>query len=120
MYTARNGGCSCRKSKACPSPGKHPLTPHGLKDASSDRAVIKPWWRDNPDANIGVVMGPKSGLIAVDIDPRNGGVTTLQDKEKELGKLLDSRSDSSFVSLTDTHHPRPCVRRRLKQQHDPP
>src|SRR5664280_943037 len=72
---------------ACTSPGKHPLTPHGLKDASSDRAVIKQWWGDNPDANIGIAMGPKSGLIAIDIDPRNGGATTLRKKEKELGNL---------------------------------
>src|SRR5450759_4710376 len=90
MYTARNRRCSCHNGDACPSPGKHPLTPHGLKDASSDRAVIKRWWRDNPDANIGVVVGPKSGLIAIDIDPRNGGTTTPREKEKELGKLPDT------------------------------
>lgn len=91
MYAARDGTCSCHNGNACPSPGKHPLTPHGVKDASSDRAVIKQWWRDNPDANIGIAMGQKSGLIAIDIDPRNGGTTTLQEKEeKELGKLPDT------------------------------
>lgn len=49
---------------------KRPLTavaPHGLKDASSDPAVIERWWRLYPTANIGGV--PASlGLIAVDID----------------------------------------------------
>ena len=90
MYGARHGRCSCHKGDACPSPGKHPLTPHGLRDASSKRAVIKRWWRDNPDAGIGIAVGPKSGLIAIDIDPRNGGTTTLQKKEKELGKLPDT------------------------------
>src|SRR5450759_618437 len=90
MYAARNGRCSCHKGKACPSPGKHPLTPHGLKDASRDRTTIKKWWRDNPDANIGIAVGSKSGVIAIDIDPRNGGTTTLQKTEKELGKLPDT------------------------------
>lgn len=90
MHAAHNGRCSCHNGDACAAPGKHPLTPHGLKDASSDRAVIKRWWRDNPDANIGIAMGPKSGLIAIDIDPRNGGTTTLRQKEKKLGKLPDT------------------------------
>jgi hypothetical protein len=90
MHAARNGRCSCHNGDACTTPGKHPLTPHGLKDASSDRAVIKRWWRENSDANIGIAVGPESGVIAIDIDPRNGGTTTLQDKEQELGKLPDT------------------------------
>jgi P4 family phage/plasmid primase-like protien len=87
MHAARNGQCTCHNGGACPSPGKHPLTPHGLRDASSDSAVVKRWWRDNPDASIGIAMGPESGLIAIDVDPRNGGTATLQKKETELGKL---------------------------------
>jgi hypothetical protein len=35
---------------------------------------IRAWWTDRPDFNVGVVMGAASGnLVAVDIDPRNGG-----------------------------------------------
>ena len=90
MYDVCDDACSCHKGNACPSPAKHPLTPHGVKDASSDRVVVKKWWRENPSANIGIAMGPKSGLIALDVDPRNGGTTTLRAKEKQLGKLPET------------------------------
>jgi hypothetical protein len=40
-----------------------------------------------PEANIGIATGKKSGLLIVDVDPRNGGDETLEDLEVELGKL---------------------------------
>ncbi len=52
---------------------KVPLTRHGFKAATTDQARITSWWRKWPDANIGVPTGAVSGLLAVDIDPRNGG-----------------------------------------------
>ncbi len=55
--------------------GKKPLStlvPHGVKDATRDAATIRAWWGQRPDANIGVHLGA-AGLVAVDIDPRNGG-----------------------------------------------
>ena len=33
---------------------------------------VERWWNENPDANIGIVMGKISGLVAVDIDNRGG------------------------------------------------
>ena len=39
------GRCTCGKAD-CSSPGKHPATAHGWKDASSDEQVIRRWpWR---------------------------------------------------------------------------
>ena len=35
-------------------PAKHPRTPHGLQDASTDKAVLEEWWRRWPDSNVGV------------------------------------------------------------------
>src|SRR5260370_35369360 len=60
-----------------PLRGKLPLVPHGLDDASVDAAVIKRWWRRWPDANIGIPTGPPSGWVALDIDPRHGGVAAV-------------------------------------------
>jgi len=52
--------------------GKVPLVRHGLKDASADPAQVEQWWRRWPAANIGVVTGPASGLLVVDLDGDEG------------------------------------------------
>ena len=64
-------GCSCGKP-SCSSPGKHPRTAHGLKQASADEAIIREWWKDWPDANVGIATGPASGLLVIDVDGLEG------------------------------------------------
>jgi Bifunctional DNA primase/polymerase, N-terminal/AAA domain/Primase C terminal 1 (PriCT-1) len=65
--------CSCGRGD-CASPAKHPVTQHGLKDASNDPAQIKAWWKQYPKANIGVCTGQASnGLTVIDIDVAKGG-----------------------------------------------
>src|SRR5690242_4062686 len=44
--------CSCNKPD-CHSVGKHPRTPKGVKDATTDAEQIRCWWSMWPDANIG-------------------------------------------------------------------
>jgi Bifunctional DNA primase/polymerase, N-terminal len=61
--------CSCG-DPACGAVGKHPLTPHGLKDASSDPAQLTGWWRRWPQANIGLVTGELVDVL--DFDGRPG------------------------------------------------
>ena len=48
----------------------------GYKDATSNVDVIHELWTLEPNANIGIACGP-SGLLVVDVDPRNGGEETL-------------------------------------------
>ena len=48
--------------------GKHPLTQHGLKDASSDPAQLT-GWRRWPQANIGLVTGELVDVLDVDGRP---------------------------------------------------
>jgi RecA-family ATPase len=74
--------CSCGRVD-CQSPGKHPLTRHGVKDASTDPAQVRSWWATWPDANIAVACGAVSGIIVMDVDPRNGGDLTLEDIRSE-------------------------------------
>jgi hypothetical protein len=52
--------------------GKVPLVRHGLKDASTDRGQVEEWRRRWPRANIGVVTGPASGLLVIDLDGDEG------------------------------------------------
>ena len=49
----------------------------GFKDATTNQKQIRPWWTDCPDANIGIPTGSRSGLIALDVDPRSGGDESL-------------------------------------------
>jgi hypothetical protein len=72
------GNCSCNK-KDCTSPGKHPLVPKGLKDASHDPEVLKLWFSENPKANIAIVTGRISGVSVLDFDEKSGGVDLYLD-----------------------------------------
>ena len=53
--------------------GKIPATQHGVHDATTDPERIRAWWEANPLANIGIAAGVRSGLMVLDVDPRNGG-----------------------------------------------
>ncbi len=52
---------------------KEPLVKGGFKSASRDERMIREWWRRHPDA--GVALAIPEGVLVVDVDPRNGGVT---------------------------------------------
>lgn len=86
LYTIVNGRCSCGKPN-CSSPGKHPITPNGVKDASSDPDIIKRWFDNGISFNIGVATGTASGLVVLDIDPRHGGDESI--KQFDIPKTLE-------------------------------
>jgi putative DNA primase/helicase len=67
-----DGTCSC-KNPDCQSPAKHPLTPNGFKDATTNPKIISEWWTKWPSANIGIATGAVSGIVVVDIDNRGEG-----------------------------------------------
>lgn len=88
--------CACGAT-ACRNPAKHPierLVTRGQKDATVDESLIRQWFTAFPKANIGIVLAP-SGLVGVDIDPRNGGVGTIDDLEVTHGAL-----DSGVLQFT--------------------
>jgi len=55
-----------------PCNGKKPLTRHGFKDATTDKAQIVKWFNAHPTANIGLATGVRSGFFVVDIDGEKG------------------------------------------------
>jgi hypothetical protein len=57
--------CSCG-NRACGAVGKHPLTAHGLYDATSDSAKLARWWQRWPQANIGLVAGEVADVLDID------------------------------------------------------
>jgi hypothetical protein len=61
-------GCSCR-DPSCGQPGKHPLgslVPHGVKDATTNRARVLAWWTRYPQANIGLATGHRFDVLDID------------------------------------------------------
>jgi putative DNA primase/helicase len=61
-------GCSCR-DPGCGQVGKHPLgslVPHGVKEATTNRARVVAWWTRHPRANIGLACGHLFDVLDVD------------------------------------------------------
>jgi hypothetical protein len=73
----------------CRVKDKRPATANGLKDATTDPAIIERWWREEPEFNIGLATGAVSGTFVVDVD----GL----DAEAELRKL-----EAQFGALPPT------------------
>jgi hypothetical protein len=86
-----NGICTCGRTE-CGSAGKHPLVRRGLYEATTDRGVIKEWWRRWRSANIGLATGADSGLAVIDVD--------LPAALASLGKLIELRIPHTLSGLT--------------------
>ncbi len=86
-WPASHGQCSCG-DPGCESQAKHPRTPHGYKDATRDEEKITDWLKHWPRAGIGIAAG-LSGLLILDIDPRNGGEHSWLALRKSLGPDID-------------------------------
>lgn len=68
---------------------KRPASAHGVHDATTDLDKIRAWWAQNPNYNIGIAAGEKSGIVVFDIDPRNGGSDSWDDFTTEHGGVPD-------------------------------
>lgn len=64
------GVCRCPKGAACPSPGKHPVERDWGNAATSDSEQIAVAFTERD--NVGIVVGPKSGVIDVEYDTPEG------------------------------------------------
>ena len=70
------------------------LVRNGFHDATNDTQTATNWWRQYPDAGVGVAL-KASGLVAIDIDPRNGGIDTIDQLEAIHGPIV-----SDVLALT--------------------
>jgi hypothetical protein len=84
-YVKKDGSCSCRQAKKCPSPGKHPALDSWLRyqrvRTTDDDAK---YWFEGPfkSHNIGIITGRVSNNLAViDVDagPGKDGEETIND-----------------------------------------
>ena len=76
-WTDAEGVCACDRAN-CSSPGKHPLTAQGLDDGSRNISTIQAWWRQWPEANVGVRT---DDVPRIDIDLVQAAEALLEDPE---------------------------------------
>lgn len=65
---------------------KRPLLKRWPEKATTDPAIIRAWWNEWPNANIGVATGQVSGIFVLDIDSTEGEAS-LAAMEREHGPL---------------------------------
>jgi len=58
-----------------------------FQDRRADEEEIRAWFKRWPRANLGVVTGPVSGLVVLDVDPRHGGEASLGHWNERHGPL---------------------------------
>lgn len=68
---------------------KRPLLKGWPDAATTDEATIRKWWGDWPDANVGVVTGPSSGVVVIDVDGE-AGEESLAQLQARYGRLPDT------------------------------
>ena len=85
-----DGACSCRDPE-CESPGKHPLTPHGLLDATNDVDQVRDFWTKFPKANVAIRTGAESNIAVIDVDD-------VDVAKPELDKLIPGYDFKSVPS----------------------
>jgi putative DNA primase/helicase len=59
-----------------PLDGKEPRITGGFRSATTDERTIRKWWKQWPDANIGIACDSENGPIVIDLDaPKNGEIS---------------------------------------------
>lgn len=86
----------------CVPGGKRPLAEHGFHDATTDLDQIGVWWRNHPEANIGIPTGNGVDVIDVDVHATGTGfpvLRTLQQGNLIAGWDTAVRSPSGGLHL---------------------
>ena len=88
-HSIERGRCTCKRED-CGNPGKHPLTQHGFKDASTDPNMINLWLGRWPNANWALPTGPETGFTVLDIDLRHDGFQSFSQLQQQRGQMPDT------------------------------
>jgi hypothetical protein len=83
--TTDAGVCRCPAGSACTAPGKHPVTPHGFQDATTDPQRIRTLLSAGSQPNYGMVC--PDGVFALDVDAEDDGIARLVRLESLYGPL---------------------------------
>jgi len=70
-----DGGCMCYLGMGCGMPGKHPVHVDWLLHATADEEKIAAWFENDEPWNIGLPLGPSSGLLDTEWDDEKSFAT---------------------------------------------
>ncbi len=69
LHNPENDGCSCGNPECGKNTGKHPRIYAWPNMATTDKELIAMWWKQWPDANIGIATG--QGIVVIDLDSKD-------------------------------------------------
>ena len=65
---AEQAVCTCWKGRDCATPGKHPVGDQWQLRTTSDEDEVLSWFDAGKPVNIGLLLGPRSGVVDVELD----------------------------------------------------
>lgn len=101
VYWIENGSCACGK-KDCDKPGKHSI----LKwDEGTCETIekVKEIWGIYPKANIALRTGSMSNVSVLDVDPKDGGFSSLSDRDipDSVKSITGGKGEHYFFEYDD-------------------
>lgn len=69
---------------------KKPMFDKWTNIERADTNTVARWWHATPDANVGIMTGPKSGVFVLDVDPKNHGEIAYDNLTAEHGRFPDT------------------------------
>lgn len=96
--------------------GKRPLVPwRTFQSRIPSINVVRHWFQQWPDANVGIVTGALSRLVVLDVDTRHGGADSLTTLEDEHGALSVTPEVATGGGGRHVYfgHPGPAVMNRV-------
>jgi hypothetical protein len=107
--TYPGGRCRCPRSSDCASPGKHPITANGFKDATRDPERIRTLLLAGSEPNYGLVCPDGVFALDVDTDEELRRIADLSERYGVLPETLTTKTAHGqhlFYSWPDGY-PRP-------------
>lgn len=89
------GACNCKKRGQCKSAGKHPRIDEWQRNCTDDEEIIDGWFTKWPTANVGVRLGPQSGIVDIEFDDEEG--------RKVADRLLGECYTPTYTSGRSVH-----------------
>jgi hypothetical protein len=72
---------------------KKPIFDKWTSIARADVPLIRKWWTQTPNANVGILTGAISRCFVVDVDAKNGGLETYETLIHKHGRFPDTWQD---------------------------